>query len=112
MAVFRQYMQYGYWKVLVIRNHRYPASVRHVIPALFIFSLSLLLIAGLAWWPALWAAAALAGTYILAVIFRIVDDRLPHAVEIPSASAGSVLVLSFRLRIRVSARRSRFCGVS
>src|SRR5881397_4257322 len=64
-AVFRQYMQYGYWKVLVIRNHRYPASVRHVIPALFIFSLSLLLIAGLAWWPALWAAAALAGTYIL-----------------------------------------------
>lgn len=32
----RQYMQYGYWKVMVIRKHRLPASCRHVVPPAFV----------------------------------------------------------------------------
>jgi succinoglycan biosynthesis protein ExoA len=67
-AVFRQYMQYGYWKVLVIRNHRLPASIRHVIPAAFVGTLGLLLIAGLFWRPALAAAIGLAGLYLFSVL--------------------------------------------
>lgn len=67
-AVFRQYMQYGYWKVLVIRNHRLPASIRHVIPAAFVGTLGLLLIAGLFWRPALGGAIGLAGAYLLSVL--------------------------------------------
>ncbi len=31
-ALFRQYFQYGYWKVLVIRKHGQPASWRHLVP--------------------------------------------------------------------------------
>src|ERR1700686_1882952 len=31
-AVFRQYFQYGFWKVAVIRKHRKPASWRHLVP--------------------------------------------------------------------------------
>lgn len=31
-ALFRQYFQYGYWKVRVIRKHRLPASWRHLVP--------------------------------------------------------------------------------
>jgi succinoglycan biosynthesis protein ExoA len=38
-ALFRQYFQYGYWKVAVIRKHRIPASLRHVVPALFVLAL-------------------------------------------------------------------------
>jgi glycosyltransferase involved in cell wall biosynthesis len=67
-TVFRQYMQYGYWKVLVIRNHRLPASIRHVIPAAFVGTLALLFIIGLFWRPALVGAAALAGFYLLSVL--------------------------------------------
>jgi glycosyltransferase involved in cell wall biosynthesis len=67
-AVLRQYMQYGYWKVLVIRNHRLPASIRHVIPAAFVGTLGLLLITGIFWRPALAAAIALAGAYLSAVL--------------------------------------------
>ena len=37
-ALFRQYFQYGFWKVAVIRKHRLPASYRHLIPALFILA--------------------------------------------------------------------------
>jgi hypothetical protein len=46
-ALFRQYMQYGFWKVAVIRKHRALASWRHVVPVLFVSSilLSLVLIA-------------------------------------------------------------------
>jgi glycosyltransferase involved in cell wall biosynthesis len=71
-AVFRQYAQYGYWKVLVIRNHRLPASIRHVVPAAFVGGLALLLIIGLFWRPALIAAAGLAGIYLLAVLLASV----------------------------------------
>lgn len=38
-----QYFQYGYWKVAVIRKHRLPASIRHVIPFLFVSGVVLLL---------------------------------------------------------------------
>jgi glycosyltransferase involved in cell wall biosynthesis len=34
-ALFRQYMQYGFWKVAVIRKHRLPASWRHLVPGAF-----------------------------------------------------------------------------
>jgi len=30
--LFRQYFQYGFWKVAVIRKHRLPASWRHLVP--------------------------------------------------------------------------------
>jgi succinoglycan biosynthesis protein ExoA len=43
-ALFRQYMQYGYWKVAVIRKHRMPASLRHLIPGIFVATNCLLAI--------------------------------------------------------------------
>jgi len=42
-TLFRQYFQYGFWKVAVIRKHRLPASWRHAIPVLFILANALLL---------------------------------------------------------------------
>jgi glycosyltransferase involved in cell wall biosynthesis len=41
-ALFRQYMQYGYWKVRVIQKHRIPASWRHLVPGMFVFAASIL----------------------------------------------------------------------
>ncbi len=38
-ALFRQYLQYGFWKVAVIRKHRVPASWRHIVPGAFILVL-------------------------------------------------------------------------
>lgn len=38
-SLARQYAQYGYWKVRVIRKHGTPASWRHLIPAAFAASL-------------------------------------------------------------------------
>lgn len=48
-ALCRQYSQYGYWKVCVIRKHVLPASWRHLVPAGFVAGLLLLSLAGLGW---------------------------------------------------------------
>ena len=40
--LFRQYLQYGYWKVRVIQKHRRPAAIRHLAPAGLVISLALL----------------------------------------------------------------------
>ena len=45
VRLLRQYMQYGYWKVRVIQKHKIPASVRHLIPGLFVLSLVVLALA-------------------------------------------------------------------
>lgn len=42
-SLFRQYFQYGFWKVAVIRKHRLPGAWRQVIPILFILANILLL---------------------------------------------------------------------
>jgi succinoglycan biosynthesis protein ExoA len=45
-ALFRQYSQYGYWKVRVIQKHKLPASLRHLVPGGWVASL--LVLVGLA----------------------------------------------------------------
>lgn len=51
-ALFRQFFQYGYWKVAVIRKHRLPASPRHLVPFLLVAVLAVLFLASLVWPPA------------------------------------------------------------
>jgi glycosyltransferase involved in cell wall biosynthesis len=40
-ALFAQYMQYGYWKVEVMRKHGRVVAPRHLVPALFVASVPL-----------------------------------------------------------------------
>lgn len=65
-GLFRQYMQYGYWKVLVIRKHQFPASFRHLVPGTFVGCLCVLAALGLFWFPALCGAVGLALLYCVA----------------------------------------------
>lgn len=37
--LYKQYFQYGFWKVRVIQKHKRPASIRHLIPLLFVLYL-------------------------------------------------------------------------
>ncbi|WP_406700194.1 glycosyltransferase family 2 protein [Singulisphaera sp. Ch08] len=49
-ALFRQYRQYGYWKVRVIQKHRRPASLRHLVPVLCLAVAATGWVAGLVHW--------------------------------------------------------------
>ena len=44
-ALFRQYFQYGFWKVAVIQKHRLPASWRHLVPGAFVLANVVFLVA-------------------------------------------------------------------
>jgi glycosyltransferase involved in cell wall biosynthesis len=39
--LWTQYFQYGFWKVRVIQKHKKPAAIRHLIPLIFVVSLTL-----------------------------------------------------------------------
>lgn len=42
--LYKQYFQYGFWKVRVIQKHKRPASIRHLVPVIFVIYLILGLI--------------------------------------------------------------------
>jgi len=62
-ALWRQYFQYGFWKVAVLRKHRRPAALRHLVPAAWLSLLAGLALLGLLWTPAWWVLLALVGLY-------------------------------------------------
>jgi glycosyltransferase involved in cell wall biosynthesis len=64
-TLFQQYIQYGYWKVRVIQKHKLPASIRHLIPGLFLLLLIALPLLSLASPLATWAWLGLVATYLL-----------------------------------------------
>jgi glycosyltransferase involved in cell wall biosynthesis len=57
-ALFRQYSQYGFWKVPIIQKHRIPGSWRHLVPGAYFVSMAGAL--------ALWLGASLTGMKQLA----------------------------------------------
>lgn len=67
-ALFRQYMQYGYWKVRVIQKHKLPASIRHLIPGLFVATLALLGFLALFSGVAAYALLGLVALYVSVLI--------------------------------------------
>lgn len=67
-ALFKQYMQYGYWKVRVIQKHKLPASWRHLVPAAFLLTLLLLVLASVIWHQAWWVLAGVLGLYLLGIL--------------------------------------------
>jgi glycosyltransferase involved in cell wall biosynthesis len=62
----RQYSQYGYWKVRVIRKHRSPAALRHLVPAVFVGSILVLALASIFSTAARWSLGAVLGAYVVA----------------------------------------------
>ncbi|AKJ31180.1 glycosyltransferase family 2 protein [Caldimonas brevitalea] len=70
-ALFRQYLQYGYWKPFVMKKHGQAASLRQLLPGLYVLVLGVsLLLAMCGVWPGL--AGALAGAYAVAVLLASV----------------------------------------
>lgn len=76
VALFRQYFQYGYWKVRVLRKHRLPASWRHLVPGVAVAG-GLVLLVLAPWFPAAGVlfAAACGGWLLLALAAAVQAGR-------------------------------------
>jgi glycosyltransferase involved in cell wall biosynthesis len=68
-TLFRQYFQYGYWKVRVMQKHRRPASLRHLVPGGFVLVVLLLFLAAPFLVSARVGLAVVLGLYLVGVVF-------------------------------------------
>lgn len=66
--LFRQYYQYGYWRVRVIQKHRLPASPRQLVPGAFVLGFLVLALLSLLSAPAAFLLAGLISCYLLFLI--------------------------------------------
>jgi succinoglycan biosynthesis protein ExoA len=92
--VFRQYLQYGYWKPFVMKKHGQAAALRQVVPALFVIALVVcagLAASGVTPWPiaALTAAYALVVVAMTAAIARAARPRLAALWRVPLVVVAS-----------------------
>lgn len=65
--LFKQYSQYGFWKVIVIRKHPGQASIRHLAPGVFLLSLFSLGINSFFDLHSLYGFGFLASSYVLTI---------------------------------------------
>jgi len=64
-ALWRQYFQYGRWKVRTLQKHPQSLRWRQTIPALFVGSFFISFLLGLGWTPALWMFGFILSAYLL-----------------------------------------------
>jgi succinoglycan biosynthesis protein ExoA len=65
-ALWRQYYQYGYWKVRVMQKHPRQMRLRQFIPAAFVGALLLALLSALLFAAGKWLFLLVVGSYLLA----------------------------------------------
>jgi succinoglycan biosynthesis protein ExoA len=118
-ALFRQYRQYGYWKVRIMQKHGRTPAVRQYVPALAVIGVVALAVASLFLAPARALLAAVAVGYALVLLVASVTtaarfgwDLLPILpVTFATYHAGYGIgflggIYDFVLRRRTAPRRS------
>jgi glycosyltransferase involved in cell wall biosynthesis len=71
--LWRQYFQYGFWRIRTLQKHKRPASIRQLVPLAFVSSLLLLGLAGLLWRPFRILLAVEAILYVLGLVIGALD---------------------------------------
>ncbi len=98
--LFKQYLQYGYWKVQVIRKHGRPASLRHLVPGAFVLTLLLLGVAsGLGMVAAsLWPVTMMPGS----ILSRALGSARVVLMTLLSVYALALVLASLQTACRTS----------
>jgi succinoglycan biosynthesis protein ExoA len=65
--LWRQYFQYGFWRIRTLQKHRQPGSLRQLVPMTFVAGVMGLGIASMVWREALWLLVVVLGAYALAL---------------------------------------------
>lgn len=89
-SLWRQYRQYGYWKVRVMQKHPRQMQPRQFAPALLVVGLGVAAVVGAAQPATRWAAAAVPGVYLLATLAATLQVRRQQKVE-----SGWLLIPAF-----------------
>lgn len=91
--LFRQYFQYGYWKVYVNRKHATFTNTRQLVPPLFVLTLGLLLL------TAPFLGVARAGLALVLGAYLLVATSVAFGLTRRPATAVQVLMAFFTLHV-------------
>lgn len=91
-SLWRQYFQYGYWKVRVMQLHPAQMSIRQFIPFLFVTSVMSLALLSVVSSIALWLLGIVVGMYLLA-------NLLASVMSMRNGSLGSIPRISLSFAI-------------
>ncbi|MEP7075253.1 MAG: glycosyltransferase family 2 protein [Acidobacteriota bacterium] len=114
-SLWRQYFQYGYWKVRVLQLHPKQMSVRQFIPFLFVLTIVALIIGSLIFAQAFWALCAIEGIYLTAAVLASLVAARGRLKFVPYlALSFTILHLSYGLGSAVGlvAFRKRWGGTN
>ncbi|MGV7975692.1 MAG: glycosyltransferase family 2 protein [Anaerolineaceae bacterium] len=97
--LWKQYFQYGFWKVRVLQKHPGQMSPRQFVPPLFVLSLLVSLVLSLAVPWAWWVLAGIVGAYLLANLTASLLTALRTRLHAPwlLPLAFSILHLAYGL---------------
>ena len=95
--LFRQYFQYGYWKVFVNKKHKAVTSMRQLVPAIFVLGLLVALTTG--WIHPWWRISVGFGITAYIAMALVMGVRVgATASQLPGVMAGFfILHLSYGL---------------
>ena len=71
--LWKQYFQYGFWRIRTLQKHKRPASFRQLVPLLFVSFLLLLGLIGFLWKPLWFLLAFEAALYLLGLAIGALD---------------------------------------
>jgi succinoglycan biosynthesis protein ExoA len=94
-TLWKQYYQYGFWKVAVLKKHRIPASPRHLVPSAFVLYLSsFLAVPFLSWYSYIWTTV-LAIYLVINIFFTI--KSMKHSHSLGAVCWLPIIFLSYHL---------------
>jgi len=93
--LWKQYFQYGFWRIRTLQKHKRPASFRQLVPLLFVLSLLLLGLAGFLWQP-LWILLVIeSALYVLGLLIGALDVRCKSGWLYAPLAPGVFTILHF-----------------
>lgn len=86
-SLWKQYFQYGYWKVRVLQKHPMQMSLRHFVPPAFVFGLVVSLILAIFTWFGRSLFTAIVSLYMIAnlcvSIYSSAQKEWGHVYKLP-----------------------------
>ncbi len=107
--LWRQYFQYGFWRICTLQKHKRPASLRQLAPLIFVSSLLLLAMADFAWRPFWILLAVEAAMYGLGLTIGTIDVGRKAGWQYAPLAPVIFVILHFAYGIGSIWGAIRFC---
>ncbi len=106
--LFRQYFQYSFWRIPVIRKHKKPTTLRQVVPPLFFLTMAVLAGIGI-WLGQPLVALALPAVYGIALLLIAISVIPRKGLAVASLVPLALATIHFAYALGIAYGRGPWC---